>query len=289
MTPGLLRHGFARGVCSFIAGTATSLGSVAAVSAAPPAAEGDAAPSVRVDAPASTAAVSTPAPAPPLPDPTTWKQDPPPVLERPRPIQHVPKVEIGVDAGVVSRPAEGDRVHYGLGWAVGGHARVNLASWLGARFHARFEGNAVTFDDGALGLPSGTRFDSPNFQRVVLGFALEPTFSPIPPLDLWVGIGVNWSRTTVGLLHTSGTETVVLPIRSAVFVEFPLSVGLRYHVVPGRLVLNLIGAASALANQSGRLESEYQTPGASGLLVRVGGFPGFGTSVAALAGVGVLL
>lgn len=202
----------------------------------------------------------------------------------------MPKVELGVDAGVASRPSKGVLVHYGPSWAVGGHARVNLARWLGGRVHARFEGNSVTFDDGALGLPSGTHYDSPNFHRLVLGFALEPTFTPIPPLDLWLGLGLSWSRTTVGMLHTSGAETVVLPIRSAVFVEFPVSIGVRYHVIPRRLVLNLMGSVSFLTNQSGRLESDYDTPGASGLtLVPVGGFPAFGTSFAALAGVGVLL
>ncbi|HEX7670641.1 MAG TPA: hypothetical protein VF395_13700, partial [Polyangiaceae bacterium] len=215
---------------------------------------------------------------------------PPPVLERPTPTPHVPKLELGIDGGVVSRPSKGDLVHYGLSSAVGGHGRVNLTRWLGARVHARFESNQVRFDDGALGLPNGTKYDSPSFRRVVLGFALEPTFSPIPTLDLWLGVGVGWSRTTVGLLHTSGAESVVLPIRSAVFVELPLSVGVRYHVVPRLLVLNLMGSASFLTNQSGTLESDYDTPGASGLtLVRVGGFPAFGTSFAALAGVGVLL
>lgn len=252
-------------------------------------------------APSDVPAASEPAPAepssppavkpaaPPLPDPSNWKQSPPPVLDQPAPVAHVPMLELGIDVGVASRPSKGDRVHYGLSSAIGGHGRVNLAAWLGARVHARFESNPVTFDDGALGLPSGTNYDSPSFRRVVLGFALEPTFTPIPPLDLWLGVGVGWSRTTVGLLHTSGSESVVLPIRSAVFVELPLSVGVRYHVVPRLLVINLMGSASFLTNQSGTLEQDYDTPGASGLLVRVGGFPAFGTSFTALAGVGVLL
>jgi hypothetical protein len=303
--------------CAFIAGSAALFDSATAAAAPPATAERPVAtateppePPPVATAPVATAPVATapvatapvatapvatapaataPVAEAPLPDPATWKQDPPPVLESPSPTPHVPKVEIGVDTGVVSRPLDGDRVHYGLAWAVGGHARVNLARWLGGRVHARFEGSSVTFDDGALGLPSGTHYDSPSFRRVVLGFALEPTITPLPPLDLWLGLGVNWSRTTMGPLHTSGAETVVLPIRSAVFVEFPVSIGVRYHVVPRWLVLNLMGSASFLTNQSGRLESDYETPGASGLLVRVGGFPAFGTSLAALAGVGVLL
>jgi hypothetical protein len=274
---------------SWIAGSTTLLGALSARAAPAPATSASTEPAATEPAaPAPATAPTAATSPPPLPDPTTWHQEPPPVLEQPRPVGHVPKVEVGVDAGVASRPSTGDRVHYGLGWAVGGHARVDLTEWLAARVHARFEGNSVSFDDGALGLPSGTHYDSPNFHRVALGFALEPTWTPIPQLDLWLGLGVGWGRTTVGLLHTSGAETVTLPIRSSVFVEFPASLGVRYHVVPRSIVLNLMGSASLLTNQSGRLETDDETPGASGRLVTVGGFPAFGTSFAALAGVGVL-
>jgi hypothetical protein len=236
---------------------------------------------------------ATPASPPPaaekLPDPATWHQDPPPILEKPRPMAHVPKLELGIDAGVVSRPSEGDRVHYSIGWAVGPHVRVDILRWLAARLQARFEGNSVSFDDGALGLPSGTHYDSPDFHRVTLGAAAEPTWTPVARLDLWIGLGIGWGRTTVGPLHTSGAESVELPIRSAVFVEFPLSVGVRYEILPRWIVLNVSGSASLLTNQSGRLEDDRDTPGASGSLVTVRGFPTLGTSFAAVAGIGVLL
>jgi hypothetical protein len=238
--------------------------------------------------PAETPAAPAPAPEP-LPDPATWHQDPPPVLEKPRPMAHVPKLELGFDAGVVSRPSEGDLVHYGLGWAVGPHVRVDILRALAARVQARFEGNSVSFDDGALGLPRGTRYQSPDFRRVSLGIAAEPTWTPLARLDLWIGLGVGWGRTTVGPLQTSGAESVELPIRSAVFVEFPFSLGVRYQILPRHLVVNVSGSASFLSNQSGRLEDDHDTPGASGRLVTVRGFPTLGTSFAALAGIGVLL
>jgi hypothetical protein len=283
---------------SCVIGIALSLssGRVVAAPATPPptttpAADASASANATQLTPPKTETVA-PAPSPkaePLPDPTTWHQEPPPVLERPRPIAHVPKVEVGIDAGVVSRPSKGDLVHYGVGWGVGGHARVDLLKGLAARVHARIERNSVTLDDGALGLPSGTRYDAPSFQRVVLGFTLEPTWTPLPRLDVWLGLGLGWGRTTEGRLYASGAESVTLPIRSAVFVEFPASIGVRYQVIPRFIVVNLIGSASLVTNQSGGLEDVYATPGRSGLLVNVGAFPAFQTSFAALAGVGVLL
>jgi hypothetical protein len=54
-------------------------------------------------------------------------------------------------------------------------------------------------------------------------------------------------------------------------------------------MLSLAGSVGFLSNQDGKMLSSEQTPGKSGQLVTVGGFPEFGTSWNLLAGVGVLL
>jgi hypothetical protein len=199
------------------------------------------------------------------------------------------RVELGVDTGAVSRPSGGAGVHYALGWTVGGHARVEVLPWLAARVTGRVETQPASPDRALLGLPAGTEIDQPGLHRVYVGASAEPTWSPLARLDLWAGIGVGWGRTLAPPLHTSGAETIVLPTRSAVFLEVPLSLGARYEVVPSRVVANLSGAVGALADQSGKLLDAYRTPGQGGKLVTIPGFPEFGTSWVVLAGLGVLL
>lgn len=189
----------------------------------------------------------------------------------------------------MTRPSRSNAVHYGAAFAIGGHARVDLLDWLAARLAARIESNAVSFEDGALGLPRGTTLSQPAPSRIVLNASAEPTWSPVSRLDLYAGVGVGWGRTTAPALHATGTETLTLPSRAAVFLEVPVSLGARYEVLPNWLIATLSGSIAFLADQSGSLVSPYEAPGKSGKLVHVGGFPELGTSWALLAGLGVLL
>jgi len=124
---------------------------------------------------------------------------------------------------------------------------------------------------------------------VYLSASAEPTWSPVPRLDLWAGVGIGWGRTLAPTLKTSGAQVVVVPSRAAVFVEVPLSLGVRYEILPNLVVVNLSGAIGFLGNQSGGLLQTYRTPGKDGKLVGVGGYPEPDTSWVALAGLGVLL
>jgi hypothetical protein len=125
--------------------------------------------------------------------------------------------------------------------------------------------------------------------RVYLGASFEPQWHATPLLALWAGLGIAWGRTTADSLHTEGAEQVALPIRSAVFVEMPLSAGVRYEVVKDWMVVNLQGQVGFLWDQTGALLDSSATPGKTGSLVAVQGFPEVGTSVGFLAGVGCLL
>jgi hypothetical protein len=225
-----------------------------------------------------------------LPDPNPTQQTPAPVMGRPAPFPSPPRAEVGFDAGLVARPASGDGpVHYPVGGTVGGHVRLEVLEWLGARLASRFEFSHASFDDGALGLPSGTSIDQPQLRRIQISLMAEPTWRPLPRLLLYVGVGGGWGRTTGERMHTSGAESVVLPSRSAVFVEFPLSVGGRFEIVKNWLVVNLQASASLLIDQSGHLLETYDTPNRAGLLTPVGPFPDQGTSFSLLTGLGLLL
>ncbi|HVU01035.1 MAG TPA: hypothetical protein VHE30_04755 [Polyangiaceae bacterium] len=283
----------------FVAGTAWAAATPAAPAAtpaAPPPTAGPAPAPAASPAPAPTAepAPASPpakAPEPPSePDPGRWKQAPAPVTETPPSDRWIPHADVGLDAGFALRPAkDATLVKYGDAWAVGAHVRVDVLSWLAARVHTRFEGQSVSFSDGALGLPSGTTYDMPSLHRVLLGFSAEPTWKPLPELSLWVGVGASWARTTAGTLHSHGAETVVVPVRSAVFVEYPFSAGARWELVPRFFAVSASGAVSILTDQSGNLLRPYDTPGADGKLRSVGGLPESGTSVTVLAGVSFLL
>lgn len=226
----------------------------------------------------------------PLPNPTTDRQEPRPVSERPRDYPSPPRSEVGADIGLVARPASGDvPVHYPVGWSAGGHVRVDLLDWLGARLSARIERSHAGFDEGALGLPRGTIVDQPDLRRIGISLAFEPQWRPVPRLLLFVGLGAGWGRTTAEKLRTSGAETVTLPSRSSVFIELPVSLGGRFELIPDVLVVNLSGSASLLFDQSGRMLEPYDTPGKDGTLTTVGGFPKQGPSFSLVTGLGVLL
>jgi len=102
-------------------------------------------------------------------------------------------------------------------------------------------------------------------------------------------VGIGWGRTLASALRASGKQTLLVPERAAVFVEVPLSLGVRYELIENWLVANVAANVAFVGNQSGELLSPYRTPGKDGTLVTVGGFPTLGTSWAALAGLGILL
>jgi hypothetical protein len=223
-----------------------------------------------------------------LPDPWHYRQLPRPVPEPPK-RPHYWTVEVGADVGLIERPANGDGVHDSPGAVVGGHARVRVLRWLDARFATRVESAPYSYDARALGLPAGAHVGEDGPRRVHLSITAEPTWSPLPRLDLWAGVGLAWGRTTAPTLHVTGSEIAVVPTRGAVFVEVPLSLGIRYEVLPNWLVANLSVTVAFPSNQSGSMLEPYRTPGKNGTLIDVGGFPEPGTSVLGLAGLGILL
>jgi hypothetical protein len=239
----------------------------------------------------SPAGAPAPAPTPPPPTPTPdlVLGPRPDVVEPPIAEDRWRHVELGFDGGLGRRPGDAGKVHYGLSSVWGMHARIEILRWLGARALVQLEHNSVSFDDGALGLPEHTTYEQSDLSRILLGAELEPTWSPMKRLDLFAGCGIGWGRTTAEELQTGGPQTVSLPIRSAVFVEVPFSVGGRFEVLPNWVELTLSATLGVLSNQSGALFTPENTPGKSGTLVTVGGFPELGTSWNVLAGVGVLL
>jgi hypothetical protein len=211
-------------------------------------------------------------------------------MDAPQPVGANRLFELGFDAGVMARPAPSGSISYGAAPTIGVHGRAEVLKWLGARISVRWEFVPVELDTGALGLPPGTSYTEPDLNRVYLGASFEPTWHATPLLALYAGIGVGWGRTTAQALYTAGAERIAMPIRSAVFVEVPLSAGVRYEVIKDWMVVNLAGQVGGLwGDQTGRLLDPYTTPGKAGTLITVQGFPEVGRSLGVLAGVGCLL
>lgn len=223
-----------------------------------------------------------------LPDPASYRQRPAPVAVTASRGRYW-TVEFGADTGIIRRVANGDGVHDVPGLVVGGHARVRLLPWLAARIAGRVEWAPFSFDDGALGLPSGTQIYQSSGRRVYLSATAEPTWSPVKHIELFAGVGIAWGRTNMPPLTTSGSQVVTLPTRGAVFVEVPFSLGIRYEFLPDWLVASVSFTVGIPFSRSGALLEPYRTPGANGEPVTVGGFPESGTSLLGLAGLGVLL
>lgn len=197
-------------------------------------------------------------------------------------------VEVGVNVGMVSRPADGDAVTYTPGLSYGGFARVEVLPWLAVRTAARIESSTASPRGGTLGI-AGAHFPDADLVRPYLSASVEPTWSPIARLGLWLGVGVGWGRTVCPSLRSVDASNVVVPSRAAVFVDFPLSLGARFEVIPDWLTLSASASVSFLSSQSGRLVEPVRTPDQTGQLATVSAFPELGSSFSALAGIAVLL
>jgi len=197
-----------------------------------------------------------------------------------------PVVEVGAHAGVAVRPSDDSDVTYAAGPTVGGHAKLIYFPWLGLRLSARHEWSSAEHEEAA---PGGTALADQALTRIVLGAAIEPTWAPVPRLEVFGGLGIGWGRTSAEPLEPVRGDRPALPRRSAVFVELPLSLGAGYEVIRDWLVVSASGSVSLLTGQSGNLLESERTPGPDGSLQVVEGLPEMGPSWALLAGLGLVL
>lgn len=198
------------------------------------------------------------------------------------------RVELGAEAGVVARGAADDTVKYSPAFAWGGSARTDIVDFLFARLSAHVEKGSATPKDGSLGI-AGARFGDADLTRTYLAVSVEPTWSPVPRLELFAGAGAGWGRTVCRALHSENADNVVVPTRAAVFVDFDVALGVRHEILRDWLVVQGSVAAGLPTLQSGTLLTTSRTPDQAGRLGTASAFPELGPSFTALAGLGVLL
>lgn len=118
-------------------------------------------------------------PVPPAPDAVTVPED----------TVRAPKVRVGINGGVMSRPAKSSEVTYEPGFTWGGHVGIPLLPWFSLRASSQVTSHEVKFHDGALGLDS-PGFDPPHLRELALAGAVELRKSVAPRIAVWGGGGV---------------------------------------------------------------------------------------------------
>ncbi|MBI4702809.1 MAG: hypothetical protein HY744_16945 [Deltaproteobacteria bacterium] len=240
-----------------------------------------------------------PAPSPPAPgpepgeghDPPLYDVDVDPVGERaelppgaalgeaPRWERHL---ELGGEVVWVSRPfVQGEAataVRYDPFVGFGLHLRWELLRFL--RFHPYLVDvhHDVRVPSGALATaaPGSVRPDatvSPSSASTyVFGARIEPTLWLSDRARAWVGAGVGWGRfefPAVTVTEPGGAPFEVRS-RSAVFVEFPISVGVAFDVVPRWLAVEYEIYGAPVVGQSGDALDPFQAVDAAGTMRELG-------------------
>lgn len=225
---------------------------------------------------------------PPPVDPRADEQEPRPFPSSSPPLSRVRHVEIGPDAGLWVRSAEGSSVSYAPAFAWGFHARSELFEYLAAAVFLSRARHDVDVRRGGLGLVD-TEVDQPALDVLELGARAEPTYRPVPDLRLWLGLGVAWGLITAKEPSTSGANAVASADRRGVFLEYSASLGATWDVIPSWLALSLSGSAGLLSNQRGDVFYDHQAISQSGSTTTIGGLPKLESSYSVLFGVGMIL
>jgi opacity protein-like surface antigen len=136
-------------------------------------------------------------------------------------------------------------------------AGILLTSWLGVRLSAAHETHTVHVH--SLGSPAEpmTASDA-SLQGLSLGAALEPRWNVSETFSVLAGFGIAWDRFSLGeiTVETPAGSALVRP-RSGVLLEYPITFGLGFSLIPQRLGVVLRGryAPRSLGSQTGDLFS----------------------------------
>jgi hypothetical protein len=250
---------------------------------------------------ASTVAVpaqpeSTKAPtaaAPPLPDPTADAQEPRPVAGETEPDAPMRNVDLGPDAGIWARPAEGNTgVSYSAGFSWGAHARLEIVDWMGVRALVNVTRHAVSVERGALGPTADTEVEQPSLRVVYLAALLEPTWVITPRLRVWGGLGGGWATVEAPAPRDQGDTELHSTRRTGVYLDLLAELGVTLDVVRDWMAASVSVTGGVPVNQSGaafdRVQTLQQNPPAEEIQ-HYEALPKFAGSVSILAGLGILL
>jgi hypothetical protein len=198
------------------------------------------------------------------------------------------QMQLGVDVGAIRRPAVGSHVSYGTGLAVGGHARVRLAQWLGLRLMVMGSRHSVTIRDGGLGV-DGTRVTHPDLDTIFMASRLEPTWDLSRRVQVWAGPMLGWGRSTAPEPRIEGVRQVRTADRSGVMLAGGLEFGAAVVVIPNWLMFNTSFGSALMLEQSGSMFKAVQGFDQDGHRLFVDPLPKFTSSHQWLLGLSLLL
>lgn len=158
---------------------------------------------------------------PPAPDAVT-----PAALNDAKP---TPKVRLGLNGGVLSRPATSDVVTYDPAFTWGGHVGVVLLRWMDIRATSQVTSHNVEAHDGAWGLEN-PGYDPPKLRELALAGSLELREELTPVLSVWGGAGIAWTRLSMSKFLLEEPWPAAVETRSGVTVQVPLHVGVSYSL-----------------------------------------------------------
>jgi hypothetical protein len=247
-----------------------------------------------VTAPAQPEPTEAPAAAaPPLPDPTTDAQEPRPVAGETEPDTPMRNVDLGPDAGIWARPAQGNTgVSYSAGFAWGAHARLEIVDWMGLRALVNATRHAVSVERGALGPTADTEVEQPSLRVIYLAALLEPTWVVTPRLRVWGGLGGGWATIEAPPPRDLGDTELYSARRTGVYLDLLAALGITFDVVRDWMAASVSVTGGLPVNQSGAVfrsvQVLQQNPPAEEIQ-HYEALPKFAGSVSILAGVGILL
>jgi len=211
-----------------------------------------------------------------------------PAPEEPEWTRHL---EVGADVAFAMRPFHNGVVESDIGYsnaiAWGLHAHWNALDWL------RFTPYFINIHHGVEPGLGSLATDSPNsisptwavqkstVKTYSFGLKVQPTLNFTDRLRAWVTVGMGWGRfdfpemtvdTRPDDQPPGDDEVFTIRKRKAVFVEFPLGLGISWDVIDRWLAIEFESTAAPMSGQSGNALEVYQAVAPNGEVREVGPF-----------------
>lgn len=194
-------------------------------------------------------------------------------------------LELGADLGFVYRPKEAGAVHEQPGVAYGAHLQILAAPWLRITPYYLFARQSISFDRGALGTPPTTSLHTDDaLTSYVLGLRVQPTYSPLSRLHLWLSAGAGWGTTSVPAIRAGAPRATELAPRDGVWMEIPFGVGGVFDLIPQWMGVGLDAVWGPTFAETGSAFDTVQSVDASGAVVHASAMPRWSSSLTVVAG-----
>lgn len=151
--------------------------------------------------------------------------------------KRVPKVRIGLNAGVLHRPVDTKdssaepSTTYAPGFAWGGHVGIVLLPWLSVRASSHLSSHVVDPGVGAWGFDTRVESSPPQLRELSLAGALQLRHGFTADLSIWGGVGAAWTRVSMSRFTLTEPVDADVETRSSIILELPLHIGIGYSLV----------------------------------------------------------